>query len=71
MIKVEVENMKNISIFNMLGEKVFESSANGDTFEYDFSHQGAGVYFIKVENPTKGIETMKVTCNEQNNLQFY
>ena len=60
MIKVEAENMKNISIFNMLGEKVFECSANGDTFEYDFSHQSAGVYFIKVET-AKGIETMKVT----------
>ena len=60
MIKIEAENMKNISIFNMLGERVFESSAYGDTFEYDFSHQGAGVYFIKVET-TKGTETMKVT----------
>ena len=60
MIKIESENIKNISIFNMLGEKVFESSANGDTFEYDFSHQGAGMYFIKVET-SKGIETMKVT----------
>ena len=60
MIKIEAENMKNISIFNILGEKVFESSADGDTFEYDFSHQGAGVYFIMVET-SKGIETMKVT----------
>ena len=60
MIKVEAENMKNISIFNMLGERVFEGSAYGDTFEYDFSHQDAGVYFIKVET-VKGIETMKVT----------
>ena len=59
-IKIEAENMKYISIFNMLGEKVFECSANGDTFEYDFSRQGAGVYFIKVET-VKGIETMKVT----------
>ena len=59
-IKVEAENMKNISIFNMLGERVFEGSAYGDTFEYDFSHQGAGVYLIKVET-AKGIETMKVT----------
>ena len=60
MIKIEAENMKSISIFNLLGEIVFESSANGDTFEYDFSHQGAGVYFIKVET-AKGIETMKIT----------
>lgn len=60
MIKIETDNMKSISIFNMLGEKVFEYSAHGDTFEYDFSRQGAGVYFIKVET-TKGTETMKVT----------
>lgn len=60
MTKIEAENMKSISIFNMLGEKVFEYSAHGDTFEYDFSRQGAGVYFIKVET-AKGIETMKVT----------
>lgn len=60
MTKIEAENMKSISIFNMLGERVFEGSAYGDVFEYDFRHQGAGVYFIKVET-TKGTETMKVT----------
>ena len=60
MTKIEAENMKNISIFNMLGERVFEGSANGDIFDYDFSHQKAGMYFIKVET-IKGIETTKVT----------
>jgi hypothetical protein len=44
----------------MLGERILETSANGDVFEYDFSHQKAGVYFVKVET-TKGTETMKVT----------
>jgi len=58
-VRIEAESIQSISIFNLLGEKVFESSANGDTFEYDFSHQGAGVYFIQVET-AKGIETMKV-----------
>ena len=60
MIKIEAENMKSISIFNLLGEIVFENSANGDTFEYDFSHQTAGMYFIKVET-AKGVETKRVT----------
>jgi hypothetical protein len=60
MIKIEAKNMKNISIFNLLGEKVFECPANGDVFEYDFSHQKAGIYFIKVES-AKGIETARVT----------
>jgi hypothetical protein len=59
-VRIEAESIQSISIFNILGEKVFECSANDDTFEYDFSHQGAGVYFIKVET-TKGIKTMKVT----------
>ena len=59
-VRIEAESIQSISIFNLLGEKVFESSANGDTFEYDFSHQTAGMYFIKVETE-KSIETMKVT----------
>ena len=44
----------------MLGEIVFEGSVNGDVFDYDFSQQKAGIYFIKVET-TKGTETKKVT----------
>ena len=59
-VRIEAESIQSISIFNLLGEKVFESSANGDVFEYDFGHQKAGVYLIKVET-TKGSETMRVT----------
>ena len=59
-VKVEAENIKNISIFNTLGEIIFETSTNGDTFEYDFSRNEAGVYFIKVETG-KGVETKRVT----------
>ena len=60
MIKIEAENMKSITIFNLLGKIVFECSADGDTFEYDFSHQGVGMYFVKVET-AKGFETIKIT----------
>ena len=60
LVKIEAENIKNVSIFNILGEKVFEGSANGDVFEYNFSHQSAGVYLIKVET-AKGVETTRVT----------
>ena len=58
--RIEAENIQNISIFNMLGAKIFESPASGNSFEYDFSHQAAGTYLIKVET-AKGTETMKVT----------
>ncbi len=60
LVKIEAENIKNVSIFNIFGEKVFEGSAMGNAFEYDFSHQTAGVYLIKVET-AKGIATKKVT----------
>ena len=59
-VKIEAENIKNISIYTIHGAKVFETSANGDAFEYDFSDQKAGVYLIMVET-TKGVETKRVT----------
>lgn len=59
-VKIETENIQNITIFNILGEKVFENSADGDVFEYDFSNQSTGMYLIKVET-AKGVETTRVT----------
>ena len=59
-VKIEAENIKNISIFNSLGAKIIEIPVSGDAFEYDFGHQATGVYFIKVET-TKGVETKRVT----------
>ena len=59
-VTIEAEDIQNISIFNILGEKVYESTANGDVFEYNFSQQKAGTYFIKVET-AKGVETKRVT----------
>ena len=65
-VKIEAEGIKNVSIFNGLGQLVETSqcsvctSANKDVFEYDFSGNEAGVYFIKVETK-KGVETKKVT----------
>ena len=59
-VTIEVEGIQGIRIFNMLGEIVFEGSVDDEVFEYDFSHQKAGIYFVKVET-TKGTETLKVT----------
>ena len=58
-VKIEAESIQNISIFNILGEKIFETSVSGDVFEYDFHNQEAGFYFIKVKT-AKGIETQQV-----------
>ena len=59
-VRIEAEGIQSICVFNLLGEKVFECSANGNAFDYDFGQQKAGIYFIQVETK-KGIETRKVT----------
>ena len=59
-VRIEADGIQSITIFNVLGEKVFENSTDSDVFEYDFSHQSAGVYLIKVET-TKSVETTRVT----------
>ena len=59
-VRIEAENIQNISVFNSLGAIIFEAPVSGNAFEYDFSHQATGAYFIKVET-TKGVETKRVT----------
>ena len=59
-VKIEAENIQKVTVFNILGEKVFETSADGDAFEYDFGNQSAGLYLIKVET-VKGVKTTRVT----------
>ena len=59
-VKIEAEGIKNVSIYNNIGQIIFENAATGDTFEYDFSGNEAGVYFIKVET-INGVDTKRVT----------
>ena len=59
-VRIEAEHIQHISIFNLLGDNIFDCAVDGDAFEYDFSQQKAGIYLMKVET-TKGIETKKVT----------
>lgn len=59
-VRIEAENIQNVSVFNSLGQIIFENAVSGDAFEYDFSGDEAGVYYIKVETE-KGVETKRVT----------
>lgn len=59
-IKIEAEDIRNISIYGISGQKVFEGAASGDAFEYDFGKHKAGIYMIVVET-VKGVETKQVT----------
>ena len=61
-VKIEANNIKDISIFNILGEKIFESEVDGDAFEYDFGIHEDGVYFVKTITDN-GVITKKVTVD--------
>ena len=56
---INAEGIQSISIFNLLGAKVFESIVNADTFESDFEGHQAGTYLIRIET-NKGIVTRTV-----------
>ena len=47
-VKIEAENIQMVSVFDMSGAVVFESSASGDEFEYDFSNNESGGYLVRI-----------------------
>ena len=58
-LHIKAENLEVISIYNLLGEKLFESSTRGNSFEYDFSPHEVGAYLVRIQTD-KGIVTKQV-----------
>lgn len=52
-------NLQQIEIYNLLGEKVYESKPNNSNTAIDLSEQSKGIYFIKTYTE-KGIKTQKI-----------
>lgn len=63
-IQIEAENIEAISIYNMLGEKLIETSTSGNNFEYDFSPHKVGIYIVKIQTK-KGILTKRVMVKDK------
>ena len=61
-VKIEAKSIQNISIYNVLGENMFESEVSGDIFEYDFGKHESGVYFVKII-AKDGVKISKVTVH--------
>lgn len=55
-VKIEAEGIERVSVYNVLGEKVFEAESTGNI---DLSAYGYGVYLIKVET-RDGVMVRKV-----------
>ena len=47
-ITIEVEQINRVSVYNLIGEKVFESVASGDAFEMDLGGLEKGLYVIQI-----------------------
>lgn len=58
-LTIDADDIEAISIYNMLGEKLFETSARGNRFEYDFSPYNVGVYLVRIQTG-KGMVTKQV-----------
>ena len=62
-VNIEAENIKHITISNLLGQTIYESNASGNAFEYDFGKHEDGVYLIRIETAigeaTKRVILMK------------
>ena len=63
-IRIDAENIEAISIYNMLGEKLFETSASGNSFEYDFSPYEVGGYIVKIQTK-RGVLTKRVMVKDK------
>lgn len=62
-VKIESESLKRLTISNMHGQQIFNGSADGDAFEYDFGQHGAGVYLVRIET-SEGVATKRVVVTQ-------
>lgn len=62
MVVLKAEGLKQVSIINLDGQQLFNDDFVGNTFEYDFSIHGAGVYLIRIETKN-GATTKQIIVN--------
>lgn len=55
------QNIKNVAVFNLLGQKVLENTINANTTQMDMSNLASGSYLVRVtsDNQTKTIKVIK------------
>lgn len=56
-----IQNITNVEVYNLLGQKVFENTLEANTTQVDMSDFSSGNYFVKVtaDNQTKTIKVIK------------
>lgn len=59
-VTIEGEDIRHITISNLLGQTIFDGKASGNAFEYDFSKHKTGIYLIRIETAS-GVAVKKVS----------
>jgi len=56
-----MQNITSVTVYNLLGQKVFENTLNANSTQVDMSHLSSGSYLVKVtaNNQTKTIKIIK------------
>ena len=62
-ILIKAEGLRRVSIFNTIGQQVYDGQADGNVFEYDLSNHEAGIYLIQIET-ISGIATKRVVLTK-------
>ena len=48
-LRIDAESMKNVSVFNIMGQKLFEENINDNQYVIDMKQFGNGVYMVMIE----------------------
>ena len=59
-LKVEADGMTRVSVFNMLGQLVYESACEGNVLNFNVSGWSEGVYLLKVQT-AEGMMSRRVS----------
>ena len=62
-VKIEAENLRYVSVFNAVGQMVYEEQVDGDELEINLGSQEVGVYLIRLETAT-GVTTKRVVLTK-------
>lgn len=56
-INIKAENISSISVFNLVGQKIYDAKVNTDQVSLDMSVFGQGLYLVRIN--ANGVETTK------------
>ena len=62
-LKIEAASIKTVSVFNLVGQKVYEDNINANECVINMKDYGMGVYMVKIQTES-GVTTQKVSVIE-------